>query len=101
MITTLIGGTVGGYIVYAGAHRLLDTGVQGPERVRDITRGSINGIIITALMRVMLFLAILGVVTQGAQLDPENPAASAFQYALGSAGEVLFGAVIWARRSRR
>ena len=26
-ITTLVGGTVGGYITYAGAHRLLDSGV--------------------------------------------------------------------------
>ena len=35
-ITTLIGGTVGGYIVYAGAHRLVDNGVQGVEqRPRD------------------------------------------------------------------
>ena len=44
-ITTLIGGTVGGYIVYAGAHRLLDSGVTGPEHVRDITRGSVTGIL--------------------------------------------------------
>ncbi|HZH22124.1 MAG TPA: hypothetical protein VEZ18_18220, partial [Geodermatophilus sp.] len=38
-ITTLVGGTIGGYIVYAGAHRLLDSGVTGREHVRDITRG--------------------------------------------------------------
>ena len=33
-ITTLIGGTVGGYIVYAGAHRLVDNGVTGVENVK-------------------------------------------------------------------
>ena len=33
-ITTLIGGTVGGYIVYAGAHRLVDNGVKGVESVK-------------------------------------------------------------------
>ena len=60
-ITTLVGGTIGGYIVYAGAHRLLDSGVSGPGHVRDITRGSVTGILITAVMRVVLFLAILGV----------------------------------------
>src|SRR3712207_1063902 len=43
-ITTLVGGTIGGYIVYAGAHRLLDSGVTGREHVRDITRGSVTGI---------------------------------------------------------
>src|SRR5918998_829800 len=61
-ITTLVGGTIGGYIVYAGAHRLLDSGVSGREHVRDITRGSITGIVITGIMRVVLFLAILGVI---------------------------------------
>ena len=95
VITTLVGGTVGGYIVYAGAHRLVDNGVRGPENVGAITRASVNGIMITALMRVLLFLAVLGVVTQGAQLNPENPTASAFDFALGEAGQVMFGAVMW------
>jgi hypothetical protein len=71
-ITTLIGGTIGGYIVYAGAHRLLDSGVSGPEHVHDITRGSVTGILITGVMRIVLFLAILGVVSGGATLDPKS-----------------------------
>jgi Mn2+/Fe2+ NRAMP family transporter len=95
-ITTLIGGTIGGYIVYAGAHRLLDSGISGPEHVRDITRGSITGIVITGIMRVILFLAILGVVTAGADLDPESQAASAFQQAAGQVGLRVFGVVLWA-----
>jgi Mn2+/Fe2+ NRAMP family transporter len=95
-ITTLIGGTIGGYIVYAGAHRLLDSGVTGPEHVRDITRGSVTGIIITGIMRIVLFLAILGVVTAGAELDPESQAASAFQQAAGQVGLRVFGVVLWA-----
>ncbi|MEJ7795277.1 MAG: NRAMP family divalent metal transporter [Nocardioides sp.] len=94
--TTLIGGTIGGYIVYAGVHRLLDSGIQGPERVRDITRGSVTGILVTGVMRVLLFLAILGVVSQGAELDPENQAASAFQAAAGEVGLRVFGIVLWA-----
>jgi Mn2+/Fe2+ NRAMP family transporter len=95
-ITTLIGGTIGGYIVYAGAHRLLDSGVTGPEHVHQITRGSVVGILITGLMRVILFLAILGVVTQGADLDPDNQAASAFEQAAGEIGLRVFGIVLWA-----
>ncbi|WP_432477715.1 NRAMP family divalent metal transporter [Nocardioides sp. GXQ0305] len=94
--TTLIGGTVGGYIVYAGAHRLLDSGVQGTDRLREITRGSVTGIIVTGVMRVILFLAILGVVTQGFELDPENQAADAFQAAAGEVGLRVFGIVLWA-----
>jgi Mn2+/Fe2+ NRAMP family transporter len=95
-ITTLIGGTIGGYIVYAGAHRLLDSGVTGPGHIRDITRGSVTGIIITGIMRIVLFLAILGVVTAGAELDPESQAASAFQQAAGQVGLRVFGVVLWA-----
>ncbi|WP_239062780.1 NRAMP family divalent metal transporter [Streptomyces sp. SID13031] len=95
-ITTLIGGTIGGYIVYAGAHRLLDSGVSGPQHLRDITRGSITGILITGVMRIVLFLAVLGVVAGGQALDPKNPAASAFQHAAGEFGLRAFGVVLWA-----
>ncbi|TDD28147.1 divalent metal cation transporter [Kribbella turkmenica] len=96
VITTLIGGTIGGYIVYAGAHRLLDSGVSGPQHVREISRGSVTGILITGLMRVVLFLAILGVVAGGVALDPANPTASAFQHAAGELGLRAFGIVLWA-----
>ncbi len=95
-ITTLIGGTIGGYIVYAGAHRLLDSGVSGPAHIRDITRGSVTGIVITGIMRVILFLAILGVVAGGAQLEEGNLAASAFNQAAGEVGLRVFGIVLWA-----
>nr|WP_298990045.1 NRAMP family divalent metal transporter [uncultured Pseudokineococcus sp.] len=95
-ITTLIGGTIGGYITFAGAHRLLDSGVSGPERVRDITRSSVTGIVITGVMRVVLFLAVLGVVAGGATLSADNPPASAFEQAAGEVGLRVFGVVFWA-----
>jgi Mn2+/Fe2+ NRAMP family transporter len=95
VITTLIGGTVGGYIVYAGAHRLVDNGIKGEEFVPQITRSSVVGVVITAVMRVLLFLAVLGVVSEGKRLDALNPAASAFQYALGETGKVVFGVILW------
>ena len=47
-------------------------------------------------MRVVLFLAALGVVSQGLRLDPANPPASVFQHAAGALGYRLFGAVMWA-----
>ncbi|WP_459644762.1 NRAMP family divalent metal transporter [Kineococcus sp. NUM-3379] len=95
-ITTLIGGTVGGYITYAGAHRLVDAGVTGRENVAEITRGSVTGIVITAVMRTLLFLAVLGVVAGGASLAADNPAASAFQSAAGEVGLRVFGVILWA-----
>jgi len=96
VITTLIGGTVGGYITYAGAHRLLDSGTTGPENASNVSRSSISGVIITGIMRVLLFLAILGVVASGKTLDKANPAASAFEQAAGTVGLVIFGIIFWA-----
>ena len=96
IITTLIGGTIGGYITYAGAHRMIDAGVSGPENVREITRSSILGIIVTGIIRVLLFLAILGVVAGGVALTSDNLAAEAFQSAAGIVGQKLFGIILWA-----
>nr|WP_243773187.1 NRAMP family divalent metal transporter [Actinomadura barringtoniae] len=95
VITTLIGGTVGGYIVYAGAHRMIESGVTGAENAGQITRSSISGILITAVMRILLFLAVLGVVAGGVTLNAKNPAPSAFQHAAGEAGLRVFGLIMW------
>ena len=96
IITTLIGGTVGGYITYAGAHRMLDSGAAGIENVKDITRTSILSIIVTGIMRVLLFLAILGVVAGGVVLTSDNKAAEAFGHAAGEIGIRSFGVILWA-----
>jgi Mn2+/Fe2+ NRAMP family transporter len=96
VITTLIGGTVGGYITYAGAHRLLDSGMTGPEHASSIAKSSIIGIIVTGIMRVVLFLAVLGVVAGGVALAKDDPAGSAFQAAAGEVGLRLFGIILWA-----
>lgn len=95
-ITTLIGGTVGGYITYAGAHRLIESGRTGPEHSNEIAKGSVAGILVTGLMRAILFLAVLGVVHGGARLAADNPAASAFQHAAGEFGLRAFGIIFWA-----
>ncbi|MEK5146958.1 NRAMP family divalent metal transporter [Psychrobacillus sp. FSL K6-4615] len=95
-IVTLVGGTVGGYITFAGGHRLLDAGVSGIESIPDVTKSSVTGIAVTGIMRVALFLAILGVVSQGLAIDPENPPASVFKLAAGEIGYRIFGVIMWA-----
>jgi len=95
-IVTLVGGTVGGYITFAGVHRLLDAGIGGPGDARRLGRAAVTGIVVTALMRMLLFLAVLGVVGRGGVLDPGNPAASAFRLGAGEWGYRLFGVVLWA-----
>ena len=95
MIVALVGGTVGGYISFAGAHRLLDANVKGVAAIPQVNRSSVTGIVITAIMRYVLFLAALGIVWGGATLVDKNPAASVFQIAAGNAGYKFFGVVLW------
>ena len=94
-IITLVGGTVGGYISFAGAHRLLDAGIGGRESIPLVNRSATKGILITGLMRILLFLAALGVVTAGVKLDSGNPAAAVFRSAAGEIGYRFFGMVMW------
>ncbi len=94
-IVTLVGGTVGGYITFSGAHRLLDAGISGPAQLEQINRSAISGILISSLMRYVLFLAALGVVVHGVVLDNANPPASVFRYAAGEIGFRIFGVVLW------
>ncbi|MFJ8265159.1 NRAMP family divalent metal transporter [Peribacillus asahii] len=95
-IVTLVGGTVGGYITFAGGHRLLDAGVKGVGALPEVTKSSVVGILITSVMRIALFLAVLGVVAKGLPIDPDNPPASVFQLAAGNIGYKIFGVVMWA-----
>ncbi|WP_051541891.1 NRAMP family divalent metal transporter [Clostridium lundense] len=93
-IVTLVGGTVGGYITFSGGHRLIDAGITGKENVGEITKSSGLGITVSSIMRILLFLAVLGVVYAGNKLDPSNPPASAFKIAAGNIGYKFFGIVI-------
>jgi len=94
-ILTLVGGTVGGYITFAGAHRIIDAGITGMDNIKHISSGSVKAISITGIMRYLLFLAILGVIATGATLDPKNPPASAFLIGAGQIGYRIFGVILW------
>lgn len=94
-IITLVGGTVGGYISFAGAHRLIDAGLTGPTHTKEVGRSAVSAILIASTMRILLFLAALGVVSKGLSLDAGNPAASVFQLAAGNIGYLIFGVIMW------
>ena len=95
-IVTIVGGTVGGYITFAGAHRLIDAGITGRGHLGDVTRSASLAIGVATIMRVILFLGALGVVAKGVQLAASNPPADVFRQAAGEAGFRLFGVVMWA-----
>jgi Mn2+/Fe2+ NRAMP family transporter len=93
---TLIGGTVGGYISFAGAQKLLDSKTTGLENLSSISKSAAMGILTTGFMRYFLFLGTLGVVISGQVLNPQNPTASVFFIAFGNYGKLFFGIVLWA-----
>ena len=94
-IVTIVGGTVGGYLTFSGAHRLIDAGIKGKENQVRVTKSALSGIIISTIMRFVLFLAAVGVILQGAVLPKENPAAGVFSFAAGEIGLRIFGVVLW------
>ena len=94
-IVTIVGGTVGGYITFSGAHRLLDAGISGKENILRIDRSAMSGILISTLMRFILFLAVVGVVYERCGIDKDNPAATVFKTAAGEVGLRIFGIVLW------
>ncbi|NCW12219.1 MAG: divalent metal cation transporter, partial [Chitinophagia bacterium] len=94
-IVTIVGGTVGGYITFSGAHRLIDAGISGTEHIKFVTKSAATGIVISSFMRYILFLAAVGIVAQGIRLDQNNPAATVFESAGGRWGLFIFGVVLW------
>lgn len=93
-IITLLGGTVGGYITFAGAHRLIDAGITGEKNLKEINKSSLMGMGIATIVRIFLFLAALGVVVKGVTLDASNPAADAFRQGAGEIGYRFAGLVL-------
>ena len=94
-IFTIIGGTVGGYICFAGAHRLIDGKIYGLEVQKKITKSAISSMVIATFMRYIFFMAVLGVVVLGVKLDKDNPAKTVFAVAGGELGLTLFGILLW------
>lgn len=94
-IVTIVGGTVGGYLTFSGAHRLLDAGIKGQQNLKQVNKSAVQGIVISTIMRFILFLATVGVLSQGAMLDRNNPASTVFGFAAGELGLRIFGVVLW------
>ena len=102
---TLLGGSCGGYITFSGAHRLLDAGYGGIEDVGHFRKSVLTGVGVAGTVRILVFLAVLGVCTSGAVILTDvaatiygagNPAAEAFRQAAGDLGYRLFGLSLFA-----
>ncbi len=102
---TLLGGSCGGYITFSGAHRLLDAGFGGGKsEVAHFRQSVLTGCAVSGTVRILLFLAVLGVCTASGTIvaanvesitKASNPAAEAFRLAAGNAGYRLFGLALF------
>ena len=90
---TIVGGAVGGY--YAGAQRLVDADLDGKNKIIQINNAAWAGISIAVIIRILLFLAVFGVIATGVTLDNTNPAADAFRLGAGNFGHFIFGLVLF------
>ena len=79
--------------MFSGGHRLIDAGIVGEENLPQVNKSAILGMSVATIVRIFLFLAVLGVVSLGNQLDAGNPAADAFKIAAGTVGYKIFGLV--------
>ena len=96
-LITLLGGSCGGYITFSGAHRLLDAGFSGTKDLPHVRKSVLMGVSVSGVIRILVFLAVLGVVTAnpGVTLDASNPAADAFRLGAGTIGYKIFGLVLF------
>lgn len=93
---TLVGGTVGGYISFVGAHRLIEAGQTGPSVQKKVWQSAAIGILITSLVRFSLFALLLGLLDQGndrSWATATNPIGQAFTYL--TANNLFFGLIMW------
>lgn len=99
-LITLLGGSCGGYIAFSGAHRLLDAGYKGEKELPKVRQSVLMGVGVSGTMRILLFLAVLGVVTAmpeivGSEGWVASPPAEAFRAGAGVIGYKIFGLVIF------
>jgi Mn2+/Fe2+ NRAMP family transporter len=95
IILTLVGGTVGGYISFSGAHRLLQDGIVGQRHWLKARKTALTGLLITAIVRYGFFLAVLGIVAGGYSWNDAQPALNFFSAIQGRWASHFFGIVIW------
>ena len=99
-LITLLGGSCGGYIAFSGAHRLLDAGYKGEKDLPKVRQSVLMGVGVSGTMRILLFRAVLGVVTAmpeivGSEGWLASPPAEAFRAGAGVIGYKIFGLVIF------
>jgi Mn2+/Fe2+ NRAMP family transporter len=89
-IMTIIGGSIGGYISFAGGHRLIETGAGGENNLNKINTSACIGVGLSSIIRIMLFFAVLGLIYKGTDLTSVNSGGSA----IGIFNYKIFGVIL-------
>ncbi len=80
-IITLVGGTVGGYITFAGAHRILDSGIKGKQYLPFVNQSAIAGIFNYRYYENVTIPSGIQLCFCNRCISSENPPASVFEHA--------------------
>lgn len=64
--------------MFSGGHRLIDAGIVGEENLSQVNKSAILGMSVATIVRIFLFLAVLGVVSLGNQLWCRKPSSRCF-----------------------
>ncbi|WP_319200772.1 NRAMP family divalent metal transporter [uncultured Ilyobacter sp.] len=91
---TIIGGTIGGYISFSGGHRLIETELTGKNNLKKIDGSACIGVLLSTFIRLMLFFAVLGIISKMGDLHSINPEASDLRHVSGIFGYKIFGVIL-------
>lgn len=93
-IVTIIGGSIGGYISFAGGHRLIETGIDGKDNLKKINSSACIGVGLSSLIRILLFFAVLGLIYKGVGLKNMATGTSVLEHVTGIFGYKIFGMIL-------
>lgn len=90
-IAMMVALSIGGYISFAGAHRLIDVEITGEKYKTAVTRSAVYSVIIVTVTRLLLFFTILGLSRSNVILFKDNLLESAFSEVFGGLGSYALG----------
>lgn len=90
-IAMMVALSIGGYISFAGAHRLIDVEITGEKYKTAVTRFAVYSVIIVTVTRLLLFFTILGLSRSNVILFKDNLLESAFSEVFGGLGSYALG----------
>ena len=74
--------------------RLIETGITGKDNLKKINHSACIGVALSAFIRIMLFLAVMGLISKGIDFGGINLEASSLRHVSGVFGYRLFAVIL-------